>query len=494
MIKPALKLSGLFLLLLMHGTALAKGKTIRCFDATWVSCEKEKATSDSVEPPVAKDQYYKEIGEFINGYAWVISFNSKMGIIDKVERLVVDTLFDAISDFDPISGTCWVKPFMKYSFLKDGYVYEDFPSDGGWGLIGREGNYLLDTVYDRASVFRNGYAVVGTRQYKGLARPNGSFVFPCVYNAIYPQKNGTCLLREKDQWGLGDTSGTILVKPCWTNITPFLGIYAVFRMGDTLGIVNRSGNMVYNVEAIYNRNSKSLADSLEFFETDWTGMSETVMISMENQIREYHLIDSVSPEKNKTMLKNRAVVMACENYFLNNKLHEDRGPEIYFDEEKYKSEQDWLGIPMEGYNYTLSIEHINQRSFTLHQLIENFYIPPRGPGYTHYTHYLFNYGFEKDSVHRLQLRDLFIPGYRQRLNQAIIKGMKDIDDPDIDFINPEMYLEHIEHEFMITPKGVVFYLRREDALSDDEYVELLVPYTAIRSIVNKKGVLGEFVK
>ena len=170
-------------------------------------------------------------------------------------------------------------------------------------------------------------------------------------------------------------------------------------------------------------------------------------------------------------------------------------PGAIFDSERFDPDIYWFSDrdqSVEGVSYSLAVKGINNKSFSVDQIEEEYYQGGM-ESYSHFHHQYINYGFRGDSVYQVKMKDLFIKGYEPVLNSALIKAMKTIDDPNLDCTNPESYLKTLHESFTISPKGLVFYLAAEEA-EEDYMVELLLPYSAVKGIINKKSVLSEFVK
>jgi len=446
----------------------------------------------------ASKQNYRQIGEFIDGTAWALSYGGKMGIIDEFEHLLIDTLYDAVSDFDTASGTCWVKPTIKIDAPTEEEDYGDkaFRTYNGWGLMNRAQQWILDTVHNYPAVFVNKHAIVIDSSFnKGLVRQDGWIALPFKYQEIRRQKNGQYLIKHANKWGFAEADGQIIIQPVWSGMTDFMGKFAFFEKDSTIGMVDSLGRITYTVEKVYNQTNRCLFDSL-VFAAEQANNEEYFMPEADDiLIENLELTDSILNIKNRNITRNRLCIAACQNFFIDNKTwNEEHLPEIHFDTEKFKYDDDWAyGVYAEGINYNLRVISVNKKTFAIDRIEEEYYSPPRGMGYVHYSHQLYNYAYRSDSLIQLSLKDLFIRGYAPILNNAIMKGMRTIDDPDIDCTNPEQYLENLENSFVITSAGIVFYLSSQDS-EDEEALELLIPYSAIKGIINKKGVLSEFIK
>jgi antitoxin component YwqK of YwqJK toxin-antitoxin module len=448
-------------------------------------------------------QLFRLTGDIKDGYAWVLSFTDKMGVVDQYGKLVVDTIYDAIGDFDALTGTCWVKPTNALSGEEDySSYYPGSLSAGGWGLVNREGRYVLDTVYPYPSAFHTGRSVVtDSLSRQGLIDENGTSIMPFIYEQIIDQGNGVFLFRLNNKWGMADRSGRIIVNDSWTSVSGFSGRYALYSTGVKTGLVDIKGSKIMEVEKVYNREGKLLADSLFLVEVadgsgenrDWNSAAEEAPENMLiSEITDYEKTDSITNPHHRIMARNRLFMLSSVNI-----LHPSLKtgyPEVYFPALVTEPESIEMNGTEEGQNNYLSVYAVNRLSFSVDETIEDYFISFHGSGYNHYSHVYYNYAFTGDSLQPLKLKHLFNKGYEPVLKRAVIQAMKTMDDPDLDCTNPDKYLEVLGESFVITAEGLLFFFSGDDDINEDNVVELLLPYSAVKNIINRKGVLGEFVK
>lgn len=124
---------------------------------------------------------YKGIKEFgNNSFAIVITESDKYGAIDKTGRLIIDTVFAAMTDFT--DGVSIVTGFNHYPYSNHSVK----PLKYERGLIDTLGNWIVDYgEYKNISYFKNGFAEVelivesqrGYYDYKGVIDNTGKYRF-----------------------------------------------------------------------------------------------------------------------------------------------------------------------------------------------------------------------------------------------------------------------------------------------------------------------------
>jgi hypothetical protein len=232
----------------------------------------------------------------------------------------------------------------------------------------------------------------------------------------------------------------------------------------------------------------------------------------EDVIEGYNLIDSLKDNNEKQIVSNQALLFAFEdslhgepdedNYADNNKDASESVP-IYYSAHRWPKdsvEEDEEPYAFEDNSSTIKIAAINKHSFSLIQNESDCEEHSNGPGYCNFYTFFMNYEITADSLYMVSLDDLFdnTKDYSPQLNALIIQAIKNLKEEDIDCSNPDKYLEGMEKSFAITNKGLIFYLAKPAQSSfvtePTSYIELTIPYSSINNLINRKGVLAEFVK
>ena len=77
-----------------------------------------------------------------------------------------------------------------------------------WGFIDKEGNTIIDFIYQDANEYINGFAAVEASDKWGFIDPSGTVVIDLNYKEVEPfSKEGFAHVREDNDWKVIDTSG-----------------------------------------------------------------------------------------------------------------------------------------------------------------------------------------------------------------------------------------------------------------------------------------------
>jgi len=195
--------------------------------------------------------------EITNSYqepfgAAIVNTDKKVGIYDLInKKLLLDTIFDAVTRINSIYNLAWVKPDLKKAIIPDEVMNSFDPANytdsiaGGWGLFSTtKRQYLLPAEYDFPVVFTDSITTISKNNELGVINYKGEFILPCKYQEIRKQKNGNFFIRNNYKWGLALPTGQILIKPQWDDATDFQNGYAAFWTENKIGIIDSKGKIV----------------------------------------------------------------------------------------------------------------------------------------------------------------------------------------------------------------------------------------------------------
>jgi antitoxin component YwqK of YwqJK toxin-antitoxin module len=458
---------------------------------------------------ILEPQYCESLSHLEGGLVCVVNLNRKVGILDlKQKKFVIDTVYAATGLFDQEHGVCWVKPkldIFESSEEDEGQYYYYSESDflyGGWGLMNRNGKYILPPEYLKAVPFRDSIAIV----YKdgngnGLVRSDGTFILPCIYEEIIRQDNGLYLIK-KDGWGISDIFGRIIIPPMWTEITDFMGGYAAFWSGDSIGVIDSTGtiflearndgymNVPYLIENLFHHREWSY----DYNEYKYKDIPLLGLIEWSEMISDYF---SSNPNKTReTLVRNYLTSIALRNLSIgslqlaNNLRYESDVEMIYpkLDDGFYPS-----GTP--GYectDYTYRFAGITHNTISYSITLTVSY-----KGGAHSSYDFYNYTIsEKNELLEVTLADLFdtSKNYQVQLNGLLQLAIKNLEDMDIPCSDISQYFEMVENKFAITEEGIDFFLIPDNSFAYEEPITLSIPYSSMKGIINKTGLLKDKVK
>lgn len=224
---------------------------IRVFEnGKWHYVDRDGNPLNNAEYEIAKD--------FVGDYAIVGIKGKGYGYINKRGELVIPCMYSRCQNFS--NGLAMVEyrnrwgaidelnnvviPFDQYTYAKEfnEYGYAAVKKYGsGCGVIDREGNVVVNFVYDWA-MYRYGLDYFDARGPLkvskngkfGVLDENGHEVIPCIYEGIYPIQGELKLLEVKNvdgQYGVLDYNNEIIIPFDYDLITFFYSAFHVKKNG-----------------------------------------------------------------------------------------------------------------------------------------------------------------------------------------------------------------------------------------------------------------------
>ena len=208
----------------------------------------------------AIEPQYEKVKYFNSGYALVVKDDQWQYIDKKNQVLKIPTTTDKLYDFD--------------------YGVAIFRSGEKIGLLGPDGNLVLEPTYDVIKDIKNGHAKVKKGELWGMIDTKGNEIIPAEYedidnlwssNGVYAEKDGVygivhngkfnpidgatkvwgfrkgakLTYAEKDKKiGFVDSSGTWVITPQFDKARAFADGLAPVANGKTWGYINEKGEMV----------------------------------------------------------------------------------------------------------------------------------------------------------------------------------------------------------------------------------------------------------
>ncbi len=204
---------------------------------------------------------------FDNGYI-ITELGSKYGCFDKSGSLIFKPVYDSItilpgkdSAIVYLSDQPEIVDFkgnIEVSAKYDSIAY--YGSEYGDGMIEVRINdkvgfldmsdfiEVVSPVYDWASFFSKGHAVVGNGNKYGVIDKNGNTVVPLSYDYVELFDNGTLALNQGDEYVLADANGKIINDNQYDSIDE-IGSYYIVETGGKYGFLDEIGTEV--VEPVY---------------------------------------------------------------------------------------------------------------------------------------------------------------------------------------------------------------------------------------------------
>ena len=130
-------------------------------------------------------------------------------------------------------------------------------NDSKYGYIDRNGNLIIEPIFDYAENFENGRAVVGFevnyRRKFGLINKKGEFILEPLYDDVRIGTSKISIIKTDNKYGLIDEKGDIIVHPIYDYIDDFIEVnqknMARVKVDGKYGLINERGDVI--IEPVY---------------------------------------------------------------------------------------------------------------------------------------------------------------------------------------------------------------------------------------------------
>jgi antitoxin component YwqK of YwqJK toxin-antitoxin module len=471
----------------------------------YVTDSGETAVIDSYGNNVVSPGLFQNILKLDGDRAYVSSAGDKMGIMDLEKKtLLVDTLFDVITGFDDEHGIDWVKAHITVpDSLSDQYSEENERLFNGWQLMDANHHLLSKEEYDCPAYFdEDSLAIVHQNGKKGVLKSNGTVLLPCHYDEIKMQPNGLYLVSD-GHWGLANEAGKILVKPQWDDVTSFIGDYVVFDISGKKGIADSNGRILFPPVDDLSMAPRKLSSLFTVKNQDDNydpsskagDSQDTIDIEDYSKVTSFFIAHPGNPARKAVC--NHLISRALENYLMSNHTETNAGwnYDIAVYSKKLDQAPDFSSCS-ENTDISVDVLGITSGTVSYSEFTDHSEGCNHGPGYGSSGKEYYNYGFTTgDSVFPITLDSLFEPSvnYRARLNELLIRKIAKLEDVELNCSDQDHYIDFLEDEFSIRPKGITFYLNPSadgSYYEESNEVELFIPFSSLTTVLRKNGILG----
>ncbi len=212
-------------------------------------------------------------GFFQEGKAEVYTKSGKYGFIDLSGKLVVDTIYQAVSGFSDSLAFARRKGFNGYIdkngkevlAIDEKYLSSPF-TDGiamitdleKWGAIDKTGKIVIPLEFSEIEFFKEGYAVAKKAKNGrfGLIDKNGKFVIEPKYETLGDICEGLLYYFDDktEKWGYLNAKGEVVIKPIYENNGDFKeGLADVQNDIYNEGFIDKTGKQIigFNFDEVY---------------------------------------------------------------------------------------------------------------------------------------------------------------------------------------------------------------------------------------------------
>jgi hypothetical protein len=153
-------------------------------------------------------------------------------------------------------------------------VFYPWLESGKYGYIGQDGNLLIPCMYDEASGFYDGAAIVERNGKMGLINKKNEMLVPFIYDEIFDPQQRTFIVKNGEYYGVLNHLGKLLVELQYKDIQRLEN--GALMLEDTLGfylswadgILFNSHPMVYEEIAQYLESQKAVQDIAASVQTE----------------------------------------------------------------------------------------------------------------------------------------------------------------------------------------------------------------------------------
>lgn len=197
------------------------------------------------------------------------SINARTGYyVDRNGNLLFNKKFSGVSPFSKeglasvykrrTSGIINTKgrmviPFGKYDYEPAGAGLirkSDLKTDKA-GYIDLHGKEVVPCIYDRASDFSDGLAVVSVERKEGVVNSKGEIVIPCLFDEIGIENDkwerndrSVFYVKQKDKYGFFDAAGKQVIPFIYDRAREFHEDLAAVSIDGKYGFIDKAGHTV----------------------------------------------------------------------------------------------------------------------------------------------------------------------------------------------------------------------------------------------------------
>lgn len=193
--------------------------------------------------------------EWNNNVLLPVCNDDKWGVMDETGKITIPFIYDSIYMHN--NGMCENDFMGDYMVARTGGYYEDdepfgFYEKGKCGLISKDGDVVLDFIYDELYYVSDDCIVIGRNKKEspkyGVITLAQEVVIPCQYDDIYVG-DGVISVKKGLWWGWADMNGKMLVKPKFYvkagNLEFSEGLACVNDpYSEKQGFINKTGKLV----------------------------------------------------------------------------------------------------------------------------------------------------------------------------------------------------------------------------------------------------------
>jgi len=150
----------------------------------------------------------------------VVQEGNKEGIINEEGEVLVKPIYNEITNFNSANEKIhpnyvnlhWLENEKKLSYA----IIQN--SDGKYGIINKDGYFLLKPIYESISNFFNTYAKIKYGNKYGLIDEDFNIVLKPVFDEVHDFVNGTAIIQNNGKFGCITSDMKLKIKASYDNI------------------------------------------------------------------------------------------------------------------------------------------------------------------------------------------------------------------------------------------------------------------------------------
>lgn len=459
------------------------------------------SSSYSDTPAILKSPNVSNYNDLINEFYHIVTTSNHSGIIDLKGNLIVDTLFDAVSEPDLEHQIVWVKREMDYppvinredsSYENDEYDWSYENISGNWQLYNLNGKLLSDSFFNQPYEFNNGIAKVYCYGIHELLINNkGEFLTNFKAERIHYFNKYSCIIYNDSLFGFTDSNFNVIQAPYFDNMTHFVGDWALVLKHDTLGLINHDGTYIKDIHNYLSDESISISNLINFdtFINVYATYHHS-SIDYYNCIPGFLSLDSIRQSTFKSHIQNHLILAQWRNLFLMEN-------EVEMDFEN----RAMYALMADTFEYILPVEPTldfaykefeTEVAFCTSDLLSFYTCSIDASGNNkrvdedrYYDYEFKHYVRKKDYWKQIDISNLFFGNYKALLKKLIIDELK---------IDAACTCENLQHtanlnlnHFTINEDGLEYFIYLCDTGVQIEasmnVLEIDIPYSDLKSVI-----------
>jgi hypothetical protein len=166
---------------------------------------------------------------------FAVSNGNLKGVINSADEVIVPIKYNIIQGYS--ENLIKVGRYKAIAFGGQPFV--------NWGWVDEKGEIVIPLEIDDAHDFYQGVApAMLNRLGWGLLGKDGKWVLEPKLQKLEPFQEGLAAAKSNDKWGYIDTQGKWVIEPQFEGLKNFNGYYAPFKSEGKWGLMDKAGKMV----------------------------------------------------------------------------------------------------------------------------------------------------------------------------------------------------------------------------------------------------------